>query len=404
MSKIFVLGGDGFCGWPTSLHLAALGHDVHIVDNLVRRATDDELSVQSLTPIHSMQDRLDAWAALGHSPMTFHHLDIADDYDRLRDLLSAERPDSIVHLAEQRAAPYSMRSPFHKRYTVENNTRTTHNLLCALVEIGLDAHVVHLGTMGVYGYGTAGLSIPEGYLKATVKSDAGPTDIEFLYPADPGSVYHMTKTLDALMFSYYNKNDKLRITDLHQGIVWGGTTPETSAAEQLVNRFDYDGDYGTVLNRFLVQAAVGHPLTVHGSGNQTRAFIHIRDSVRCIQLAIENPPARGQRVEIFNQTTETHRLIDLATMIAEITGAEIRFYKNPRNEAAVNELTVTNDKFLSLGLNPTTLEEGLLHEVMQVIKPYLHRVDSGRIPATALWTRQNELDATGTSEPHDPKT
>lgn len=372
---------------------------MHIVDNLVRRAIDDELSVQSLTPISSIEDRLAAWSALGNEPIVFHNLDLAADYDRFRDLLAAERPDSVVHLAEQRAAPYSMRSPVHKRYTVENNTRATHNLLCALVETNVDAHVVHLGTMGVYGYGTAGLSIPEGYLQATVQADDGPTDIEFLYPADPGSVYHMTKTLDALMFSYYNKNDQLRITDLHQGIVWGGTTPQTSMADALVNRFDYDGDYGTVLNRFLVQAAIGHPLTVHGTGKQTRAFIHIRDSVRCIQLAIENPPERGQRVEIFNQTTETHRLIDLAGMIADITGAEIRFYKNPRNEAAVNELTVTNDKFLALGLNPTTLEEGLLHEVLEVIKPFLGRVDSDRIPATSLWTASNELDTTGTTEP-----
>ena len=394
-----MLGGDGFCGWPTSLHLAAIGHQVHIVDNLVRRRIDDELAVQSLTPIRSIDERLAAWTALGNDPLRFHQVDIADDYDSFRDLLDAERPDAIVHLAEQRAAPYSMRSPFHKRYTVENNTRATHNLLCALVELELDAHVVHLGTMGVYGYGTAGLSIPEGYLQATVQADEGPTDIEFLYPADPGSVYHMTKTLDALMFSYYNKNDKLRITDLHQGIVWGGTTPETASADELVNRLDYDGDYGTVLNRFLVQAAIGHPLTVHGTGRQTRAFIHIRDSVRCIQLAIENPPERGQRVEIFNQTTETHRLIDLASLIASITGAEIRFYKNPRNEAAVNELTVTNDKFLALGLNPTTLEEGLLHEVLEVIKPHLDRVDNERIPATALWTATNELDTTGVADP-----
>ena len=398
MSKIFVLGGDGFCGWPTSLHLASLGHEVHIVDSLIRREIDDELGVQSLTPIASIQDRLTTWIETGGMPVAFHQVNIADDYDEFRDLLAEHRPDAIVHLAEQRAAPYSMRSPVHKRYTVENNTRATHNLLCALVELDLDAHVVHLGTMGVYGYGTAGLSIPEGYLRATVQAESGPQDIEFLYPADPGSVYHMTKTLDALMFSYYNKNDRLRITDLHQGIVWGGTTPETSLAPNLVNRFDYDGDYGTVLNRFLVQAAVGHPLTVHGTGHQTRAFIHIRDSVRCIQLAIENPPSRGQRVEIFNQTTETHRLIDLAQMIATITGAEIRFYKNPRNEAAVNELIVTNEKFLSLGLDPTTLEEGLLHEVMQVIKPHLDRVNTDRIPATALWTRENELDKTGSAE------
>ena len=255
--------------------------------------------------------------------------------------------------------------------------------------------------MGVYGYGTAGLAIPEGYLEATVEAEGGPKQIEFLYPADPGSVYHMTKTLDALMFSYYNKNDRVRITDLHQGIVWGGTTAQTSADPRLVNRFDYDGDYGTVLNRFLVQAAIGHPLTVHGTGQQTRAFIHIRDSVRCIQLAVDNPPQQGERVEIFNQATETHRLITLAEMVATLTEAEIRFYRNPRNEAPVNELTVTNEKFLALGLEPTTLEDGLLSEVIDIIRPHLDRIDRDRIPATALWTKDNELDSTGSSSAGD---
>jgi len=401
VSKIFVLGGDGFCGWPAALHLSSLGHDVHILDSLVRREIDDELGVQSLTPIASMSERLEAWQELGNPTIRFHQVDIADDYETFAATLDEHRPDVVVHLAEQRAAPYSMRSAFHKRYTVENNTRATHNLLCALVDLDLDAHIVHLGTMGVYGYGTAGLAIPEGYLEATVEAEGGPKQIEFLYPADPGSVYHMTKTLDALMFSYYNKNDRVRITDLHQGIVWGGTTAQTSADPRLVNRFDYDGDYGTVLNRFLVQAAIGHPLTVHGTGQQTRAFIHIRDSVRCIQLAVDNPPQQGERVEIFNQATETHRLITLAEMVATLTEAEIRFYRNPRNEAPVNELTVTNEKFLALGLEPTTLEDGLLSEVIDIIRPQLDRIDRDRIPATALWTKDNELDSTGSSSAGD---
>ena len=401
MSKIFVLGGHGFCGWPAALHLSSLGHDVHILDSLVRREIDDELGVQSLTPIASMSERLEAWQELGNPTIRFHQVDIADDYETFAATLDEHRPDVVVHLAEQRAAPYSMRSAFHKRYTVENNTRATHNLLCALVDLDLDAHIVHLGTMGVYGYGTAGLAIPEGYLEATVEAEGGPKQIEFLYPADPGSVYHMTKTLDALMFSYYNKNDRVRITDLHQGIVWGGTTAQTSADPRLVNRFDYDGDYGTVLNRFLVQAAIGHPLTVHGTGQQTRAFIHIRDSVRCIQLAVDNPPQQGERVEIFNQATETHRLITLAEMVATLTEAEIRFYRNPRNEAPVNELTVTNEKFLALGLEPTTLEDGLLSEVIDIIRPHLDRIDRDRIPATALWTKDNELDSTGSSSAGD---
>ena len=197
-----------------------------------------------------------------------------------------------------------MKSSYHKRYTVSNNVNATNNLLAALVETGIDAHLVHLGTMGVYGYGTAGMKIPEGYLKISVDSDAGDRqDAEILYPSNPGSIYHLTKTQDQLLFAFYCKNDKLRITDLHQGIVWGTQTIETRMDDRLINRFDYDGDYGTVLNRFLVQAAVGHPITVHGTGGQTRAFINIQDTVRCIEIALQNAPQKGDRVKIYNQMT-----------------------------------------------------------------------------------------------------
>ena len=236
----------------------------------------------------------------------------------------------MVHFAEQRAAPYSMKSPLHKRYTVDNNVNATHNVLVAIVESGLDIHLVHLGTMGVYGYGTAGIKIPEGYLQVKIDADDGRTvEQEILYPANPGSVYHMTKTLDQLLFAYYNKNDRVKITDLHQGIVWGTQTEETRQDERLINRFDYDGDYGTVLNRFLMQAAIGYPLTVHGTGGQTRAFINIQDTVRCIELAVANPPQSGGRVNILNQMTETHRVRDLAHLVAEITGATVDMVANP---------------------------------------------------------------------------
>jgi UDP-sulfoquinovose synthase len=210
---------------------------------------------------------------------------------------------------------------------------------------------------------------------------------QILYPSNPGSVYHMTKTLDQLIFAYYNKNDQMRVTDLHQGIVWGTNTPETNRDERLVNRFDYDGDYGTVLNRFLMQAAVGYPLTVHGTGGQTRAFIHIRDTVRCIQLALENPPVKGDRVKILNQMTETHRVRDLATLISDMTGAEVAYVDNPRNEAPENELIVQNQAFLDLGLNPTTLEKGLLTEVADIAKKYAERADMDKIPSVSLWTK-----------------
>ncbi len=384
--RILVLGGDGFCGWPTALHLSKRGHTVTIVDNLSRRDIDNELEVGSLTPISAMSRRLQAWHEVSGEAITYHRFDVAEHYHRLLSLLAEYRPDAVVHFAEQRAAPYSMKSSWHKRYTVTNNLGTTNNLLAAVVEAGLDTHVVHLGTMGVYGYGTAGMTIPEGYLTVEVRTDGDQrVEQEILYPSNPGSIYHMTKTQDQLLFAYYNKNDAVRVTDLHQGIVWGTQTEETALDERLINRFDYDGDYGTVLNRFLMQAAVGYPLTVHGTGGQTRAFIHIQDTVRCIELAIEHPPAADERVMIRNQMTECHRVRDLALLVGKLTGAEVAYVPNPRNEAAENDLYVENSRFLALGLDPITLEEGLLREVTEIAEKYSGHCDRSKIPCRSLW-------------------
>src|SRR6267142_2579765 len=346
--RVLVLGGDGFCGWPTSLYLSDNGHDVTILDNLSRRKIDIELEVESLTPIQPIGQRLRAWKEVSGREIGFVNVDIATEYDRLVDVLLEKRPDAIVHFAEQRAAPYSMRTPATKRYTVDNNIRATHNLLVALVETGLDAALAHLGTMGVYGYGWSGSApIPEGYLTVKLPTPDGELEREILHPANPGSVYHMTKTLDQLLFSFYAKNDGLRITDLHQGIVWGTQTDQTVRDVRLINRFDYDGDYGTVLNRFLMQAAIGHPLTVHGTGGLTK-------------------------------------------MVADIMGADIAYLPNPRREADENDLIVTNDQFLALGLEPTKLSDGLLEQGREIAQRYRDRVDPSKIIARSVWRKGME--------------
>lgn len=399
MDNIIVFGGDGFCGWPTSLRLSKEGYRVVIVDDFSRRKIDTELDCYSLTPIESMETRLKAWKEVTGNEIQFVKLNISKNYGKIFDLISTIKPKAIVHFAEQRAAPYSMKSPYHKRYTVNRNVTATNNIMCAIAEAELDTHMVHLGTMGVYGYGDIEAKIPEGYLKVKVDVEGEDKELEILYPASPGSVYHMTKTLDALMFHYYNKNDQLRITDLHQGIVWGTNIEETSLDPRLINRFDYDGDYGTALNRFLMQAAIGHPLTVYGTGGQRRAFIHIRDTANCIRLAIENPPDKGERVKIFNQVTEVHTLNELAKKISDMTGAEIRYFDNPRKEMAENFLEVSNEKFLSLGLNPITLDEGLMDEVMKLAGKYKDRCDRDKIICTSTWRPDMKVDFIGDSKP-----
>ncbi len=389
MSEILVLGGDGFCGWPTALHLAAHEDNrVTIVDNLSRRRIDDELGAESLTPISTMQTRLEAWEEIAgkERAIGFAEIDIANDYYGILDLINRHGPDAIVHFAEQRSAPYSMKNPETAIYTSDNNEAGTTRVLTAIANSESKPHLVHLGTMGVYGYGHLGKTpIPEGYQEVTVPTDEGPKQSEILYPADPGSIYHMTKVVDQAKFAAYAKFYGLRITDLHQGIVWGTQTDQTKMDQRLINRFDYDGDYGTVLNRFLMQAAIKHPLTVYGTGGQTRAFINIQDTVRCIELAIKNPPEEGDRVAIHNQVTETYRVSELAELISGLTGVAIEYLPNPRAEAAENDLVVRHEHLEGFGLEPTTLADGLLEEVIQVARKYAHRADKSVIPPSSYW-------------------
>lgn len=396
--RIVALGGDGFCGWPSALHLSASGHDVTIVDNFVRRRADEELGVQSLTPICSLSERVRTWHEVTGSRIDTAEFDVAHDYDALVELLQTVRPDAVVHFAEQRSAPYSMKSPAHKRYTIDNNANATHNLLAAVVESGLDIHIVHLGSMGVYGYETVPVDLPEGYLTVSYPDRHGEMhNHEILYPTQPGSVYHLSKSLDQLMFQFYARNDAVRITDLHQGIVWGTQTEETDRDPRLANRFDYDGDYGTVLNRFLVEAAIGYPLTVHGSGGQTRAFINIGDTVRCIRLAVESGDRVRGRVRVMNQMTETHRIAELADLVAATVGGEVSRVTNPRQEADENELAARNDSLIDLGLDPIMLDSGLLSAEAKLAQVHSGRVDRDRISARSYWNRSRRSAVEGHS-------
>ena len=389
MKTIFVAGGDGFCGWPLSLRLSKNGNRVIILDNLSRRKIDVEMGQASLTPIHSIDTRIECWNALQpENKLTFEYIDLSSDYDKLCQLIRTYTPECIIQLAEQRSAPYSMKNANTKRYTVQNNLSATHNLLSAIVDESPTTHFIHLGTMGVYGYGTLpNTLIPEGYVDVKMKTRDGEfKDVSILHPAYPGSIYHLTKTQEALMFQFYAKNYKLRITDLHQGIIWGLSTKETDMHPQLLNRFDYDSDYGTILNRFIIQSANNIPLTIYGSGGQTRAFIHIENSMDCIELAIKHPPNNGDRVKILNQMTETHRVSDIAKMICNCyPNTKVQYIKNPRNELEKNELNVCNQQFLDLGLKPIHLNEDMIKSIYSQIKEYNENLDEKHVMPKSIW-------------------
>ena len=306
--KILVLGGDGYLGWPTALHLSQAGHEVAVADNFVRRHYDDELGVESLVPIEPLRTRIAVWQELTGFTIGMYIGDLTDamfTYHVIEDF----RPEAVVHYAEQRAAPYSMIDRRHAVYTQQNNVVGTLNVLYAIAETNPDIHLVKLGTMGVYG--TPNIDIEEGWLEL---EHNGRLD-RVLYPKRPGSFYHLSKVHDSYNMEFACRTWDLRATDLNQGVVYGQATPQTEMDERLATRFDYDAVFGTVLNRFAIQAVIGHPLTVYGPGSQTRGIIDIRDTVRCIELACENPANRGE-FRVFNQMTEAMSVQEIAETVA----------------------------------------------------------------------------------------
>jgi UDP-sulfoquinovose synthase len=380
--KIAVLGGDGYCGWATALHLSAKGHSVAIVDNFVRRQWDRDLGTATLTPIRPLADRLRAWHHITNETIDLFIGDVTD-YDFLSSTIKEIEPDAVIHFAEQRAAPYSMIDRDHAVFTQVNNIVGTLNLVFAIREIVPDCHLVKLGTMGEYG--TPNIDIEEGYL--TVEHN-GRKDV-LPYPKQAGSFYHLSKVHDSHNIMFACKVWGLRATDLNQGIVYGTVTDDVARDEALVNRFDYDEIFGTVLNRFCVQAAVGHPLTVYGKGGQTRGFLDIRDTVRCIEIACQNPAARGE-FRVFNQFTEQFSVLEIAQMVkvaAKQLGVavEINHLPDPRVEAEEHYYNAKHSKLLDLGLKPHFLSHSLLDSLMNIAMQYRDRVDVSLIRPRVNW-------------------
>ncbi|MBV8866069.1 MAG: NAD-dependent epimerase/dehydratase family protein [Acidobacteriaceae bacterium] len=382
--NICVLGGDGYCGWATALYLSRKGHSVAIVDNFVRRQWDFELGVQTLTPIRPLAERLTIWQEITGETIESFAGDITD-YDFLASVITKFEPDAVIHFAEQRSAPYSMIDRKHATFTQVNNVVGTLNLLFALHEHQPDCHLIKLGTMGEYG--TPNIDIEEGYIRI---EHNGRADV-LPYPKQPGSFYHLSKVHDSHNIMFACKIWGTRATDLNQGVVYGTLTDEAAMDEGLINRFDYDDVFGTVLNRFCVQAAIGHPLTVYGKGGQTRGFLDIRDTVRCIELACLNPAARGE-CRVFNQFTEQFSVLELADMVqasAKTLGleVEIEHLPDPRVESEEHYYNAKHSKLLDLGLTPHLLSRSLLDSLMNIALRYRGRIDPGTLLPQINWRK-----------------
>lgn len=380
--KVLVIGGDGYCGWATALYLSNRGYEVGILDSLVRRHWDMELCSDTLTPIAPIQQRLQRWQDLTGKSIDLFIGDITN-YDFLSKSMRKFAPEAIVHFGEQRSAPFSMIDREHAVLTQVNNVVGTLNLLYAIREDFPDCHLVKLGTMGEYG--TPNIDIEEGYI--TIEHNGRKDTLP--YPKQPGSFYHLSKVHDSHNIHFACKIWGLRATDLNQGVVYGVLTDETGMDELLINRLDYDGVFGTALNRFCIQAAIGHPLTVYGSGGQTRSFLDIRDTVRCVELAIASPAEPGQ-FRVFNQFTEQFSVGDLASLVQKAGMAmglkvEINHLENPRIEKEEHYFNAKNTNLLDLGLQPHLLSDSLLDSLLNFATKYQHRVDKNQILPKVSW-------------------
>jgi UDP-sulfoquinovose synthase len=377
--RVLVLGGDGYLGWPTALRLSASGHDVGVVDSYLRRSYDAELGTSSLVPIGSLDERVALWRSIAGRRIETHVGDLTDPAFLTR-TLRAFGPDAVVHLAEQRSAPYSMIDQAHAVHTQVNNVVGTLNLLWAIAEVDPGIHLVKLGTMGEYG--TPNIDIEEGWLEVTHK---GRTD-RLPYPKQPGSFYHLSKVHDSHNIMFCCRAWGLRATDLNQGVVYGVETDETALDPGLATRFDYDGVFGTVLNRFVVQAALGHPLTVYGTGGQTRAFLNILDTVRCLSIAVENPAEAGE-FRVFNQFTESFSVLELAQRVDALRPGRIDFVDNPRVEKEQHYYHAANEGLLRLGLEPHLLTDAELLAMLDRADAHRARIDPAVIAPLARWRR-----------------
>ncbi|MBA0622373.1 hypothetical protein Godav_007924 [Gossypium davidsonii] len=382
--RVMVIGGDGYCGWATALHLSNKGYEVAIVDSLVRRLFDHQLGLDSLTPISSIHNRLRCWKAITGKTIELYIGDICD-FEFLSETFNSFEPDAVVHFGEQRSAPYSMIDRSRAVFTQKNNVIGTLNVLFAIKEFREECHLVKLGTMGEYG--TPNIDIEEGYITI---SHNGRTDT-LPYPKQASSFYHLSKVHDSNNIAFTCKAWGIRATDLNQGVVYGVKTDETSMHEQLYNRLDYDGVFGTALNRFCVQAAVGHPLTVYGKGGQTRGYLDIRDTVQCVELAIANPAKPGE-FRVFNQFTEQFSVNELAALVTKAgqkLGLDVQTISvpNPRVEAEEHYYNAKNTKLIELGLKPHLLSDSLLDSLLNFAIEFKDRIDTKQIMPSVSWKK-----------------